>query len=488
MPLTTPASSDDFQTDDQYREIVKRLPEETQREIEVSLGQVTPEQLALLQSTIDKPEKRFDDGSFIYEEMFVPTALMAVREGIISNLQFGTLMNLWGYAKQILTQSGSGSVKKPEFIPLLLDNGKMHPLAAQYLIIGTQPPISKPDLFDKDSSGFLKGIFENAKKLPCGERGFWIVPRFTQTSSKINIIGVIKGVLGFHILDMPKNDEEEIIPSLSLYQLFLNTAFNQPVKINPVMGESTVDEIRKNSLDRIRDIAIPCLWAEQPTNADGFEVSNWWEFTLHDLYHSVRASRLSPEETIRYIAFGDRFKAMQQRLENALKTYSKLHNRNIDNFKNSVITEPGHQAIVLKVLYREHLIISVLKRLRKTTGMIKFSLYDMEHNHKNTTIEEPIMALHREIKSVLEPISFFGLRPGTPKLSLMYGRIIAHALLDAISPDEKAWCGIREKLRKEGGPAFFPGKKEHIKGFYFGIMDGGVTLPDDTGVKLPERP
>lgn len=421
-----------------YQELVKRVSEEKRAELEASMARVTPEELESLVTTIAHPEHLLKDDSFIHKEMFAPTALQAVRQGIISPLQFGTLINLWGNLKHILPND-TGLNERPEFIPLFLANGDRNPRAVECIRIAIQPPKSHDDFFEASPAELLNGVFAGAIDLSPSEQGFWIVPSFTGRNpnpNELSIIRVIKQQLDFHLLDFSADEKQQIIPSLELYQLFLSKAFLNPVTINPVIGESTVLQIRRNSLLRYRDVILPCFGIGLPTEADGFAVESWWELTSHDLYHSARASRIGPEETQRYIAFGDRFKAMQKRSSDAIQLYTRHHKNNIRRLQ-AIEPEVSRKQTILKecpALYQERCIIGQLKKLRQAAGMLKFFLYDMEQFYKEFPDDHPMKNLEREIFSVREPFQLFGKKQGTPRLNQRAGRILAHALLDAISP------------------------------------------------------
>ena len=120
--------------DDQFYEIIRRIKEPYLHRIEAQLAEVTNSHIDALIIAMDNQKDLFNNDSFIHDEMFPFTALQAVRRHIISPIQFGTLMTLWGSAFNILPIYNPMTKRPPNFISLFTETGEQNSVALNLLI------------------------------------------------------------------------------------------------------------------------------------------------------------------------------------------------------------------------------------------------------------------------------------------------------------------------------------------------------------------
>jgi hypothetical protein len=108
--------------------------------------------------------------------------------------------------------------------------------------------------------------------------------------------------LAFNIFTKPKKGR--MIPSLGLMQTFLNVKFEDAVTINPVLGLSSMEDIRENGITSTRDMALRFPGVHLPDDADG-DAAPGFSFTFHDFYHAYIASSLGNDFRCLFIKIGD---------------------------------------------------------------------------------------------------------------------------------------------------------------------------------------
>jgi|GEM_PF-1224767 len=86
-----------------------------------------------------------------------------------------------------------------------------------------------------------------------------------------------------------------MMPSLSMMQQFLHTyaRAGDAVKITPVIGLSTPEDIEKNIVDQQRDMALPFPGMQFPIEADCLKAPYKVDVIGHDFYHSYTCSEIS---------------------------------------------------------------------------------------------------------------------------------------------------------------------------------------------------
>lgn len=444
-----------------FYEIVRRIPEHKRQIIETRLKAVNSRHLTSIQAAIANQKNLLDDASFIHDEIFPFAALQAVRMGEISSFQFGSLMALWGNLENILPGlTGQEIQATPEFVPLFTVDGEKNPRASILLIPCLQPSQTLPNLVVKTPEELLKGIYEKAIHLPQSEQGFWVVEDIPPKSEITQTVTQVIKSLGVKFLAFDAEDRREMIPSFGLQQIFLDVAFPHAVRINPVIGDSTPNDIRKGSLERYRDIALPFPESELSKVADDIPAPSALDFMFHDRYHAVRASRVTPEETGHYVAIGDKLNVMQKRYDSAVTEFSKRHDEHIrllPEFGRAIEKLPADKQrevteVVLKKFNQEMAIIHKLKRMRKSNGQLKFRIWDMERPWSGSATdgleETALQELTRIISNIEIDLLVVGTLPNTLGLSRYSGRRVAHAVLEVVKPEAATLTVVQNQMRE----------------------------------------
>ena len=452
-----------------FYEIIRRISKPNLMVIEARLELITPLHIASLHKAMSNQESFLANDSVIHDEMFPFVALKAVRMGEISLLQFGTLMALWGNLDTIVPKLPElGARALPEFVPLFTADGRKNPHASTLLLPSLRHPASLPNLVVKTPEKILEGIYDRAIHLPKSEQGFWVVVKGTQNTSVIKrtITQEIKGSVGINYLAFKTDDTREMIPSFGLQQVFLDTAFPHAVRINPVIGDSTPNDIRKGSLERYRDIALPFPGHELPKVADNFAAPTAFDFLFHDRYHAVRASRVNPHETALYVAIGDNLNTVQSRYNSAVQEISKRHDEHIrllPEFGRAIKKLPANKKRevieqVRKIFNQEVAIINKLKKMRKCFGQLKFRIWDMERIYSGSTLDGPeetaLQELTRVLGSIESDMGVLGRIANTLEHSKYSAHRIADAVLETVIPEAVTLRAVQKQIREAREASF----------------------------------
>lgn len=443
-----------------FHEMVRRIPAPKLMVIETSLERVTPLHIDALFTAMTDQKHLLDDASFIRDEMFPFAALKAVRMGKISSLQFGTLMALWGSLDIILTDPDAKNPAKPEFVPLFTVAGNPNPRASILLTPTLRPPAHLPNLITKRPEELLKGIYDKAFLLPLTEQGFWVVEKIPYKSITEDTVTQRIKSLGVTFLAFNDSDKSEMIPSFGLQQVFLEAAFPHAVRINPVIGDSTPIDIRKGSAERYRDIALPFPGNDLPKVADTFPAPSGLDFMFHDRYHSVRASKVTPQETALYVAIGDSLNTIQKRYDTAVKEFSRRHGEHtllLPEFGRAIeklpaITQRKITEQILTKFNQEITIINTLKKIRKLMGQLKFLAWDMERPYSGTLVDRPgtnaFEEFRRIIANIMSDLGIFIEQIDLDGLSKYSGRRVAHAVVETVKPEASVLIAMQSQIRQ----------------------------------------
>jgi hypothetical protein len=141
-----------------------------------------------------------------------------------------------------------------------------------------------------------------------------------------------------------------------------------------------------------------------------------------------------------------------------------------------------------KKFNQEVSVINTLKHLRKSTGQLKFRLYDMERPTSgslydsfavNTPLAQPI----RLLISLEVDLGMLGMPQGSMPLLASYARIVAHAALDAIQVEEPVLKAVQDHMRvATSNSEYLLFAKKNVQKFVQGILEGPVSLPEEEHV------
>ncbi len=315
-----------------YKEVTRGVPDIEKWMKELDGVPNAEERIAELVKVFNEGEWDVSNPIFSHDD-FQLLALGAVKKGLISQLQFGTLM-----AFQNISNYHRGSRDpNPISIPLFIEN-KPNPVACNiinaalvFLKIGKRngraelyenaengqrPPYHKPMLTPKKMVEF----FELMQKFPLSEQQFLVAADIqdtpiyqqkTATASQTICFDVTLNIFSRLVVEKIL---WRMFPSSGMEQAFLMlTAIdNQPVRLNHRLKESSVYDIRSNCLFRSRDVYTPSKFSPLVLIADGFSAPGDDIRTHDSSYHAVMTN-FAPHNHIKsFIALADHLMDLRQ--------------------------------------------------------------------------------------------------------------------------------------------------------------------------------
>lgn len=485
-----------------FIEAVRRIPNDKAILIQNKMNEVTRVHLNQLQKTLTAPASLFNQDSFMRDEMFPYTVLQALKNGEISSLSFGTLMKLWGRMKEVLP-----AIYQPEFIPLFLNDGSKNPRAIDCLRKCLNSSTILPNITKKSSVQLREEIFKQAQNLSRFDQGFYFTKNRTDKTRYIDdpnplnraeyfsnhtITQEVKKGTGLHFLDFPAQSSHEIVAGFELEQVCLNVYFPKPVRINPVIGMSSVDDIRQCSLQRYRDVQIAFPENELPQKADCLPAPSSLDYVFHDEYHCMRSSRVTPSETNTTVKIGDQFRDIQRYLNSVIKDFTARHNYHLEKlpeFGAKIEKFPlAKQEELKKIAYGKYLqeasIIATLKHLSLSIGQLKFRLYDMERFLSGGFLDyshiqdSEVTEIVRIIVNIEADLNLIGKPQGSNPLLPSYSRIVAHAVLNTLQLEHSLFKQVKAALNYELLLPTIKMSRPNTYQFYSGISDWPKMIAD----------
>lgn len=203
---------------------------------------------------------KYNKESPLWKDEKVPYyALEALKRGKISQQQFGTLMVFWKGAKC--------------YKNFIFFNSKEFVWPNECFRLGVS------DLPFQLSENQKAIFLAKCRDLPDSEQHLLYITKDPPE-------GIRKAInnTNFHFFT---SQGDLIIPSVGIMQALLYALKgDEAVKINPVLGISSLEDVRKNGLEDISDLAIPFPDAPLPETADGHKASKL-DYVYHYFYHAV---------------------------------------------------------------------------------------------------------------------------------------------------------------------------------------------------------
>ncbi len=277
-----------------YTEITRRIPQNELLEIEKNMQCLSPRDQ---QRFIELTEEG-DISSIVQMTDYPLHALYAVKVGKITQEEFATITLVYA----------SPDANKT-CIKMFDANGKVSSQAKDlieqtlYLIRGKVMTSAELDSFFK----------EMAKLPPLQQQFFLEEPQASVAYGEAKFFGQkITGELptirseikrayhGLNVFSKCRHQEEpkSIIPSAGMMQTFLDVKFRKDaVRMNFVLGLSSMEDIQNNGLESSRDVALRFPGTSLLNTADQFPAIGT-DFTYHDWFHSFVVS-CAPHETRR---------------------------------------------------------------------------------------------------------------------------------------------------------------------------------------------
>jgi hypothetical protein len=232
-------------------------------------------------------------------------ALYAVKIGSLSANHCADICSLWSKTLEIEGPLSENLLA----VPIAVD-GKPNPRIITMLL--KQADESEHETSREEIEKIISGVIE--KGIPLEQHLFFVDNRqgepltpFEKVSGKVeksishavlaqgqfNFLSFCNGVISEKGESKERAHPYRMVPSISFADSLFSGFFGEKcIRPNPVLGSSSVNDIRKNGDEGSRDIGILFPGISLPNSADDFPVKPGFDFTLHDLYHLYIASNV----------------------------------------------------------------------------------------------------------------------------------------------------------------------------------------------------
>lgn len=245
-------------------------------------------------------------------------ALACLKDEKISVEQFSTLMS---YRTGVIHHSKYGPLTP---ISLFITNAKgeqtVNPVARTIIEKTFEPQVVQVALIKgtrlQEKSQLDKAqiddFFERMKDAPLSEQQFFVMSPKDSLVSKIKTHvqpgqkekGIVEAIYdtGFNAFNYFSEVHEgkqilkRMVASTTMMQTFIDVKYENPVKLNPVIGLSSISDIENNAIQRTREFGLNFVKNSLPTIADRRKAVGV-DFPYHDFFHACVASSI-PEEHV----------------------------------------------------------------------------------------------------------------------------------------------------------------------------------------------
>ena len=363
-----------------FNEVVRRIDTNQQSEIMDILCAVTDDHIETIVQCCDDPALMTRNNYELLKSSDFPYYLLrAFRDEKITVNEFATMLSLHGIYQENVQLNARFEL---QFKRLFDQDGQ--PIKASWEAIAEtlRKSNEKGVIFCFDVDHIIETMQAKLAAVRPVEAVFWHYP-----IAKSSVSTVADAIRGMGIWALSRFADQEMVPSISTRQALLDAAFEKEAhRINPVIGTSSVEDIREGGSRRYRDFALPFPGIPLPKKADDIAAPFIIDFQIHDYYHLLRVSLLANEDIDLYLAIGDELKRQRDRYHHAigdlklictkkLAAYAEFKKR-ID--KLSVEQRQKAMARLGRDFYKVSRLITYLKKARKATGQYKFRVYDME--------------------------------------------------------------------------------------------------------------
>ena len=350
--------------------LIKNFSDSQIEEIK-SIIETRPDEIAQLCQAIQRDNWDLDP-IFAEENKnhFPKVALSAVLQNKLLVIDFASIMTYW----TILKYHRKADILKYQILNKGLNtlNEETLTLLSKTFFI-TNPQIAS-DLKDFQID-LLKKHHEMIKKyalLSPMHRELWVVKDLqsdlkiskhedrdtnfhAMIHDKIPLRQAIQELLGINAYGKIEQTGLRIISQISQVQIHLDILFPKGgIKIQPILGNATVDDLKKNAFEngRLCSLPFPLPNLENFERADGFVVLQDYDMAHHDtVYHSRIVSAIPPSHRRAYLLLADSIHEVAHSPEYAsnLKFNSvakRYYNRIIDmEFSEYLTKKPNYQKI-----------------------------------------------------------------------------------------------------------------------------------------------
>ena len=361
-----------------FNEVVRRIKPSKQINILEKISQVTESQVKQIINCRDNPAiilSQYHD-FFTYDE-FAYVNLRAFRDGKINVNEFATLTSLHGIHKENREGNETFEIK---FEALFDENGEPNKEAWKAIEETLHKSNSaRKSVFKCDVEFIINQMQAELKTASPLEAGFWHYDMAEPT--EVETIADRVRELGSWALFGYAN--QEMTPSITMIQALLNILGAEAHRINPVIGVSTIADLRLGGIHRYRDFAIPFPGIPLPKIVDYCYAPTIATFQNHDVYHLERVSALKNSNIDLYIKIGDALQEQQHRYGRVISTLKDIYKKNIEGLGEYIERLPEPQKTASKVKFQQEMnklakLLVYLRKARKATGQFKFAMYDLD--------------------------------------------------------------------------------------------------------------
>ena len=364
-----------------FYEVVRRIEPSKQIDISEKISQVTESQVKKIVQCCDNPAlilNRYHD--FFTSDEFAYVNLRAFRDGKIKVNEFATLASLHGIYKENREGDEAFVIK---FEALFDENGEPNKEAWKAIEETIHKSNSaRNSVFEYDTDFVINKMQAELKTASPLEAGFWHYD-MAETSEEKTIADYARDLGSWALFGYA---DQEMTSSITMIQTFINIFGAEAHRINPVIGFSTVADLRQGSIHCYRDFAIPFPGIPLPKIADRCPAPTIATFQNHDVYHLLRVSGLNNSDKDLYIKIGDALQEQQDRYASAISLLKEIYEKKkiyIGKVEEYIDRLPEPQKTASKVKFQQELnklakLLNYLKKARKATGQLKFGMYDLE--------------------------------------------------------------------------------------------------------------
>ena len=305
-----------------FYEVVRRIEPSKQIDISEKISQVTESQVKKIVQCCDNPAlilNRYHD--FFTSDEFAYVNLRAFRDGKIKVNEFATLASLHGIYKENREGDEAFVIK---FEALFDENGEPNKEAWKAIEETIHKSNSaRNSVFEYDTDFVINKMQAELKTASPLEAGFWHYD-MAETSEEKTIADYARDLGSWALFGYA---DQEMTSSITMIQTFINIFGAEAHRINPVIGFSTVADLRQGSIHCYRDFAIPFPGIPLPKIADRCPAPTIATFQNHDVYHLLRVSGLNNSDKDLYIKIGDALQEQQDRYASAISLLKEIYEK-----------------------------------------------------------------------------------------------------------------------------------------------------------------
>ena len=376
----------------QFNEVVRRIKKpQQQHHIAEMVRVVTDDEVGKVVLCCEEPSLLLgNEHRFLLSANFPYTLLRSFRDEKITVNEFSTLISLHGIYQENMVANPSfkmtgqrlfdqqGQPDEDAWLPIIQTLQASNEGRTPFMLLPDQGRTP----FQFDIVNIIRNMQATLKAVRPVEAMFWHydIPASSQTTIADLIRDVSTWVLS-------RFDDQEMLPSLTIRQSLLDAAFKEEAhRINPVIGSSSVSDIRKGGVNRYRDFALPFPGLPLPKIADYLPAPTIADFQHHDFYHLLRVALLANVDADLFIAIGDALQKQQDQYHHAITSLTKLCHQKLASYEAfsdcvehlSALSREKIKNRIERDFYKISKLLSYLKRARKAVGQLKFYLYDLE--------------------------------------------------------------------------------------------------------------